>query len=94
MGPALPFTSVVGRPQPGSESENLCMQIVSPLSLEVFKESMPASGEEASGARWAESGGGISMGQSPGYTAVLHMSPTERPFLVSVNVLLRCPAAH
>lgn len=31
-----------------SESENHCVQIVSSPSLEVFKESTPAGGEEAS----------------------------------------------
>lgn len=48
MSPAPAFTSVVGRPRPVSESENHCVQIVSSPSLGVFKESMPAGGEEAS----------------------------------------------
>lgn len=69
--------------QPASDSENHRTQIVSSLLLEVFKESMPASGEEAFVAR----GGPPPRQGFCGAEACTYMP--ELRFLISVTSLLR-----
>lgn len=62
--------STVRTPQPVSDRENHSTQVVSSLSLEVFKESTPASGKEALDGRggwaqeWPSFPGRISVAQS------------------------------
>ena len=83
--------------QPVSRSKNHYTQVVSSLSLEVFKEGVPASGEEVGPGGGGVQEVGLLGGRAPlraGDAVGLHVSVTDPRFPVSVKVSVRFPAAY